>query len=1084
MLHRYFKNYGMVKQASVLLTLLGCSSTLVIAQDTSRMPVASETVQSKKKVTGTVTDNAGKPLEGVTITLKGTTTKVVTAANGTYTINVPAGKPAELEFSYVGLPDKTVSVAAGSTVGNIQFQEDTNNLNDIVVVGYGKRKKETLTGSVTSVSAKTFQDKGSLASPLQAMQGQVPGVIITRSSSAPGDEAWSMKIRGAVSANATAEPLVIIDGVAADSFRELRLLNTSDIENISILKDGAAAIYGSRAAGGVVLVTTKRAKKGKSVVEYGASFTRKKVGLQPRLMDISEWANGVIRARKNDNYGADDVWIRYAQLALANAGGYIDLANNPNPITGAFTDVKDYVFLNNNWSDVLWGGANSTQQDLSISGRGEKSGYRLSLGYLNDGGVLQYGNNNNKRYNIRLVNDFQVSDRFTIESVVAYSRNKQVMPTMISNVINQGYPQPGLPAATLNGKPYAWGGQYTPNWFAELGGDNKLNVAALNISETFKYKITKGLELNANLGYNSNTAGRDQQQNSIQWYNYTGTALVQTNPTQPNSFFQKTTARTDFYSAAAFLQYTKNIGGVHNIGANIGTQYERNEYDYYLVRVSDINSSLPVLSGSGTVVIRDPSNANNKTQRNHYAMGSYFGRVNYDYKSKYLAEVLGRYDGSSKFGPANRWNFFYGVSAGWRISQEAFAKEHLRFFNELKLRGSYGIVGNQTGIDLYDGEQLYNVVAGTGAYLGNGKVTYVTTNGKLVSYNRTWEKIHNYNIAIDFAALHNKLSGTVEWFLKKNVNMLLEQAYSVTLGAAAPLANIGRFRGSGWEGSLNWSDKVGAFQYRVGGTFTYAANKIVDFGGKNLVTAAGFKDKVGGFPLNSIFGYRYAGRMQTQQQRDEYYNKYVVGNTIGLTSAVRVGDNMYEDVSGPKGKPDGLLTIDDLVYLGSDDPRVSYSFNAGFDWKGIDFTAIFQGAAQRTTFRDDVNWRIPFRSVYLNTTNQSVGDNWTPENPGAHFPKYSTNSDINNYNYQASTWSVENGAYLRLKNIVLGYTLPASLLAKTKAISKLRVYVSGTDLWEHSSINDGWDPEATRQVSGTQRYPFNRFYTVGLNVTF
>jgi hypothetical protein len=274
------------------------------------------------------------------------------------------------------------------------------------------------------------------------------------------------------------------------------------------------------------------------------------------------------------------------------------------------------------------------------------------------------------------------------------------------------------------------------------------------------------------------------------------------------------------------------------------------------------------------------------------------------------------------------------------------------------------------------------------------------------------------------------------------------------------------------------SDNIVDFTYRFGGVFTYATNKLIDFGGAN-VTNQGFNGAVQGNPLNSVFGLVYAGRIQSEAERQAYLDKFNVGNGIGLSSAIRVGDNMYFDNNG-----DGKLDLNDLVYLGSNDPKISYSFNIGFDWKGFDFQTIFQGAGERTIFRDDVNWRQPFRSVYLNTSNQSVDNHWTPSNTGAHFPKYSTNGTINSYNYQASSWSVENGAYLRLKNVILGYTIPAELIKRTKVLSRLRIYASGTDLWEDTKINDGWDPEATREVSAAQRYPFNRTITFGLNATF
>lgn len=1059
--------YACITRAAILLVLLSGLGITSAAQEKANKPASAS--QEKRNIKGIVTDSNNKPLSGVTVTLTGTTVGVVTNDAGEYTIQVPADVPVELEFTIIDYFKKRKTIAPGISDGNISLQEDPKSLGDVVVIGYSKRKKETLTGAIATVDSKAFTDKGALASPLQALQGQVPGVIITRSSGSPGDESWAVKLRGAVSANGT-EPLVIIDGVAADSYRDLRLINPDDIENISFLKDAAAAIYGSRAAGGVMLVTTKRARAGKTAVEYGGLYSRKIVGSQPRLMNLEEWANGVIDARTNDGYGADDVWIRYANVALANKGGYIDLTTSASPISNAFLDVKDFVFLDNNWTDILWGDGSATQHNLSIAGKNDKNSYRLSLGYLNDGGILRWGNNSNDRYNLRLVNTFQLSKRASLESVIAYNRQAQVTPTMLSNVLSAGYPQPGLPSATLTGKPYAWGGQYTPNWFAELGGDNKLKVSLINIAESFKFNITNSLKFVANLGYNSSFADRTIQQNAIQWYNYTGSLLVQNNPAQASSYFQKTTATTNFYSGNVLLQYNRTFFSDHSVDATVGTQYERNEYDYALTKVTDIYSSLQVLNGSGTTTTGK--------EKTHYAIGSYFGTLNYTFRSKFLFDANVRYDGSSKFLPVNRWNLFYGFSAAWRIKKENFMKT-LDVVSDLKLRASYGIVGNQNGIDLYDGQQLYSMNNGTGAYLGSARVTTVTPSSTMVSYNRTWEKIQNYNIGLDFGLFNNRLTGSLEWFRKENNNMLISQSYSGVIGATAPKANIGKLKGSGWEGTINWNDHLGEVNYHAGGVITFAKNNLVNFGGANVV-AQGYNAAVQGAPLNAIYGLKYAGRIQTAAQRQAYYDKYVVGNTIGLTNAIRLGDNMFADVN-----KDGKLTSDDLIYLGTDDPQLTFSFNMGVEWKGFDLSAIFQGATQRTIFRDDVNWRIPFRSVYLNTTNQSVNNHWTTENAGAYFPKYSTNSTINNYNYQASSWSVEYGDYLRLKNIVLGYVLPSSLVTKQKVISRLRVYVSGTDLWEYTEIHDGWDPESTRSVSsGNQRYPFSRTVTFGVNATF
>ena len=1037
---------------------------------------------AQQTLTGKVVDAlTNETIIGASVKVKGTSIGTVTDQNGAFKLTVMAGST--LQISFIGY--KSIEMPAGSGgLLTIKLSENAQSLNDVVVVGYGTQKRETLTGSVATVSAKAFQDKGALPSPLQALQGQVAGATITRGSSAPGDEGWSIQLRGASSVNAT-EPLTIIDGVIVASFRELRHLNPSDIDNISFLKDASAAIYGARAAGGVVIVTTKRAKAGKTTISYDASFTFQKPALQPDLMSVSQWANGAITARLNDGYTEDDIWIKYARLALANLGTYVDLSKVPNPVSN-FTDVKDFVFFNDKTqTQVLWGNAFSQEHNLSISGRNDKAGYRLSFGYLNQGSMLQWGDNSNKRYNIRLTNDFTLSDKVNIESNISYTRNDQVSPNLLNQAVSSANPLPGFPELGLNGTPYAWGGNYDPTSLLQLGGDNMLRVNVITLNEKLNYKITKDLTFVSTLAFNPTSAIRSQQTNAIQWYNYTGTIAGNINPTQTGSYFSKATNNEDYYTGNAYLEYKKQIKD-HHFALTAGTSYERDEYDLYSGMVTDINPSLQVLKGVGANSVQTVAET-----KYHTAIGSFFGRFNYDYKSKYLIEANARYDGSSKFESADRWKPFYGVSGGWRITQEDFMKS-ITFLNELKLRASYGELGNQSGINNYDYISQINVNPNS-AYFGSTLVPTTSLPGILVSLNRTWERIQLYNLALDFSMFKSRLSGTAEVFMKQNKNMLLPQAFPGVLGALAPSQNIGHLETKGAEGTLNWADHIGEVSYSIGGTISYSKNKLINYGGASLIPTSGFNTAVQGYALNSVFGLKYDGRIQTQQQLDAYVAKF--GNAASsavlvptgqgnASTKLQLGDNMYKDING-----DGKLTQADFVYLGSDDPQISYSFNTGVQWKGFDLNLIFQGVAKRTIFRDGTTLRVPFSAIYLNTTTQSIGDNWTPQNTGAYFPRYSSTGTINNYNYQASDRSVEDGAYLRLKNVTVGYTIPASLLKRLKGISSLRFYVTGTDLWETTKIKDGYDPEATRLPEGVattvfSRYPFYRSATVGLNVIF
>ena len=1029
---------------------------------------APQSQQQAQTVTGTVVDETGEPLIGASVMVKGNADGVVTDIDGQFTMKVAQGTT--LLISYIGYKTQEVKVE-GPTL-NIVMAEDNALLDEVVVVGYGTQKKATMTGAVTVVTDKALENKGSLSSPVQALQGQVPGVIITRGSSAPGDESWGMTLRGAVSKN-SASPLIIIDGVEYESVNDLRLINPSDIESMNFLKDAAASIYGSKAAGGVVLITTKGAKASDKVkVDYQGSYTYKHIGLSAQEMSLDQWADALIEARTNDGYNPNtDVWLRYAALAKKYKGQWI----NGNPL--GMGGVEDMVFFDTDWQDVMWGDSWSTNHELSVSGGSEKNSYRFSLGYMYDDSNLKWGNNNNQRVNFRLNNKVQLASNLSLQSVIAYNRQDQVAPTQIGNALKAGAQQPGFPTSTIDGKPYAWDRSwYTPNWIVELGGDNKLKVNALNISETLRYEIIPGLTANAVLGYNHSSAVRDKKTLPVEYYRYDGTKRFDI-PLQKDTEYEKTFSSTDFYSVQGYLNWVRSFNESHNLSLMAGVQYNMKQYEYSGILSKDISASLEVPNGSGEVSI---SHANNWEE----AIMSWYGRVNYDYQSKYILEGQFRYDGSSKFQKANRWAFFWGVSAGWRITQESFMEGTRSWLSDLKLRASYGNVGNQSGIDRYSGVLLYNFKQQGGNLLGGSLASTLDTNGKLVSADRTWERVHNYNVALDFGFFNSRLNGTVEAFWKKTNNMLIDVIYPGILGDSAPTANKGKFKAWGYEGNLTWNDRIGNVSYHVGGTFTYADNELVDNGGSGVIRSGVRSDREG-YPLNSVFGYRYCGKIQNEEQLAKYVDRYATNNSMaGNINLLRVGDNMFQDING-----DGKLDEKDLAYLGTDDPKIQFSLNLGAEWNGFDVNVVFQGAGKRTVWRSDNNgnidvWQIPMRNAYQNTSNHFVGDVWSPSTPDNRFPPLTNESGINNYNYQCSSWLVNDGSYLRLKNLTVGYTLPRQLMERQKVISSVRFYVTGTDLWEISHIHDGWDPEASRKITASSRYPFLRTLTVGANITF
>jgi len=1079
-------------------------------------------------VSGKVLEAGTKiPVIGAAIKIKGTTRGVSSDVNGSFKIKAKDGDV--LEVSSVGYKSITVPVDFSKDLV-ISLFEDNKALSEVVVVGYGTQKRATLTGAVATISSKSFEDRGPTNNPLANIQGQAPGVVVTRTSAQPGRENWNFQVRGVSSVN-NQDPLVMVDGVALVSNNALNSINPADIDNISILKDASAAIYGARAAYGVVLITTKRAKGGAFKVEYSPTISRKLIGLQPELINLNQWATGLKQALINDSYGIDPesyLWYQYAQFILKSgligsslAGtdipGYAGtLTNNPNLrynglLVPGFGDVKDLSFFDTNMSKILWGPATSTQHDLSFSGGSEKQAYRVSLGYLDDASQLKYGANGSQRYNIRLNHDYKFSNALKLATSISLERNDVQQPTLYGTggySALSTYSQPGIPAFTASGKPYAWGTVYSAPGQLRDGGDNlEYNYRAF-INSNLSYNFLKHFTFTGIAGYNLWVQDNRVQTKQVQYYSYNDQVLVATNPlsgiitsgANVGANYYRQDINNPFYNLVAQLSYSNTFAGKHDIGLMVGSAYERNEYNLINTRTYNLASDeIPYLGGgltSGTAGF-----VTNGENRYHSALGSYFGRATYAYKGKYLVEAIGRYDGSSKFIADKRWRGFYGAQAGWRLSEEALVKK-LNFFDNLKLRASYGTTGNQADIGLYDYLQQL-AVASSGNMLGSTIATQAATSGPLVSLDRTWETVRNYNLGVDFGFLKNRLSGTFETFRKRNSNMLVNLAYPGVLGATAPKTNDGELKTWGWEGILTWKDHVGKVKYSISGNITDNQNKLIKVSGAANGITPGYNNLVEGYPLGSYFGLRYGGRLQTQEQVDAYnaayYNPGGVINNIGLPAAtplqnqpgkftgLRPGDNSFVDVNGDGALSTGINTANpgDLVFLGTDNPRYTFGFNLGLQWKGFDFYSILQGVGKRTIFRGG-NWRVPYLSIFQGQTKSYVGNVWSPENQEAYYPNLHSalNNGINNYNYQASTWSVENGKYLRLKNVVLGYTLPKSLLAKQKAISNLRVYVSGSDLWETTKIHDGWDPEATRNVGGNERYPFYRYVSLGANVTF
>ena len=515
------------------------------------IPMNSAYAQQTVTASGSVMDEKGEVLIGVSVSVKEVPSMgTITDIDGRFRIaGIKNGNT--LLISYVGYDTQEIRMTKSNERMRVVLTESSNVMDEVVITASGKvQKKINVTGAITGVEVATLKTPATSVSNM--LGGRVPGIISVTSSGEPGKDFSEFWVRGISTFGAGAGALVLIDGIEGN----LNTLDPEDIESFSILKDASStAVYGVRGANGVVLVTTKQAKEGKARIEYSGSYTYKMVGLQPELMTMNEWANAVLQTCQNDGQPDSYSWVKYAKMALANEGKYIDLDHSANPFAPSYSDVMDFVFMDTNWQDVLFGNSYSTQHDLAVSGGTEKNLYRLSVGYMYDDSNLKWGNNNNQRFNLRLTNKLKVFDNFSIESVIAYNRQDQVAPSQLNRTLTSSYPQPGLPASTIDGKPYSWGTWLSPIWFAELGGDNKLKVSEINISEKFTYNINKHLDVVANLGYNSGVASRDIKKMAITSYNYAGTKIntKADGYKQEESSYEKTSSRTDFYSMAGYV---------------------------------------------------------------------------------------------------------------------------------------------------------------------------------------------------------------------------------------------------------------------------------------------------------------------------------------------------------------------------------------------------------------------------------------------------------------------------------------------------------------------------------------------------
>lgn len=1038
-------------------------------------------------VTGEVIDENGDPLVGATIMVKGTKTAAVTDIDGNYSIKCPANS--KLEFTYVGYSKQEVSVD-GHTNVNVTLKEDTELLDEVVVVGYGVQKKTTLTGSVTQVSGDEVLAGKATQNMASALQGTIPGLTITRTSSRPGNEGTNITLRGGISTNSDANnPMILIDGVEAYAW-ELSQINPNDVENISVLKDAAAAIYGTKAAGGVIMVTTKRGKEGRAKVTYSGSVHANFEGRRYPVASGQEWAQMHNQAVMNDyKYGAEHTygwklgWSQETWEALAR-GEYIEgMVSGSYKVLDPYADQFDAVY------GTTWGQAHN----VAVTGGNDNVKVMTSLGYADDRSLIDITYDGQKKYNFRTNVDYKINDIFKTEFNMSYDKRRTSTPTQgVGHGLQDMYI---FPIYNEYGQFYdTFGGNNLVAKMVEGGRtENTEEITRLGGKLTIDLdKYVKGLSFQTSANFRIRHHKNIIRSTHVTMYDWAGeTTSIDGYPdysqgsgsvhvsTKDEDCYVKNTLEESFYQTYnALINYNRSFGE-HNLSLMAGLTGEKTRYEkYYMYRKGMANDELDDIN------LGDVTTSEATGGRNEVGMISWLGRLNYDYKGIYLLEGLFRRDGSSKFSKDNRWANFYGVSGGLRLSEFGLIK-NIGLFDNLKLRASYGEAGSQGGIGNYD---YYSTIS-TGSTIFGYDGTKVNTswiNG-MTSSKRTWERVGTTNIGLDFGILNYRLTGSFEYYIRKNNDMLISLTYPQSLGATAPKTNSGGYRANGWELQLTWRDKIGKdFSYNIGFSLSDARTKVTSFKGATAIKN-GVNSVIEGKPINAIYVYKSAGLLQSEEEVAAYYSTINGNGTLApiqnSNNQLRPGCVRKLDLNGDGAITEGVGEDGDLYYYGDSNPHFQFGINLGAQFKGLDFSAFIQGVGKQNLLREG-NLRGPFISWWMNQNSTFLYETWSEDNTDAAFPLLSFNSSVNNWNYsQYSDINVMNVWYARMKNIVLGYTLPKQLVRKA-GIDNLRVYVSGDNLFEITHVADKYDPEIQAATGQGKIDCYSRTVSFGIDLTF
>jgi len=1048
-----------------------------------------ESIVQQKTVSGKVTDEYGEPLPGVTIVVKGTTTGTVTNADGEFSLaNLPAD--AVLQFSFVGMKTQEVVVGNQTTI-NITMETEAIGIEEVVAVGYGTRKKINLTGAISVATSEEIEARP-VANVQQALQGVVPNLYITTGSETgePGGN-MAMNIRGLTSLEGTnTEPYVLVDNIPMN----INDVDPNDIESISVLKDVASsAIYGARAAYGVILITTRSGKEGGINITYSTNFAQTTMINYPENADALSFAHTMNHSAINSGKGPyyNDQKLQWIAQNMKEPGSATEVLPSPNGLSWDLGVEGLNASAATDWRSIIWKDHGSRMKhNLNVSGGNERVNYYISGGFFDENGMLKPADDYFKRYNVDGKISVKATDWMNVSLLTKYKYTQNKAPT-IGWVDSAGGTEGGrtfimlLTTRIKPTKPAYYPG--TEVWTGRIGNMEKhkmtITERQLVISPRITLEPLKGWVTNFEFNYRTN----DDSQISVfpklpsARPDGTGGSEIIWGSTQSTSYRPRTFSNT-YMSPNVYSSYTKSFGE-NNFKVLAGYQYETYEYFNLLANATYLlTDEIPSISTAvGDKTIDD--------ETGHWATQGVFGRLNYDYAEKYLLEFNFRMDGSSRFASGDRWGFFPSVSGGWVISKENFySLKNLIDF--LKLRGSYGSIGNQN-VDNY----LYiptMPISQSGWRIGGEKVWQVGT-PNISSVNLTWEEVNTLDFGFDLTTLDSRLGLTFDWYESKTTNLVGPgEAVPALLGTDVPKKNGGEVTTRGWELELSWRNRINDFSYGIRGVISDYKSTVTSYTNPTKILTTYYE----GMELGEIWGMETAGLFQSEAE----VANYGIDQSYIYSGAWFPGDMKYIDQNGDKKIDIGDNTRDssgDKKIIGNETPRYQYGINLNAEWKGFDIMVLFQGVIKKDldlrglgTFRGPANGPL-----HANVYKEHL-DFWRDEtsplgaNPDAYFPNpYAQyiGQNAKNYNYPTDRY-LQNGAYMRLKNMQLGYTIPASLSQKVK-ISKARIYVSGENLLTFTDLMI-FDPESfkgrTEGYAGRpgDQYPLSRVLSVGLNINF